>query len=105
MDFVDGPIAGLDPEPDGEGAALIDMLMTHVTRPEFVYAHEWQPGDLVIGDNRCLLHAATWYDADTYARLMWRTTVMGNPGDAYRGEAASWVPVDGVALMEGMENA
>ncbi|MGI9406652.1 MAG: TauD/TfdA dioxygenase family protein [Hyphomicrobiaceae bacterium] len=105
MDFVDGPIAGLEPGPDGEGAVLIDMLMTHVTRAEFVYAHEWQPGDLVIGDNRCLLHAATWYDADTHARLMWRTTVMGNPGDAYCGETASWVPKDGVALMQGMENA
>jgi len=105
MDFVDGPIEGMEPGPDGEGAQLIDRLMRHVTQPQFVYAHHWQPGDLVIGDNRCLLHAATWYDADTHARLLWRTTVRGNPGAAYAGEGKSWLPEDGTALMAGMENA
>ncbi len=104
MDFVDGPIAELQPGLKGDGALLIDMLMRHVTQPQFVYAHEWHPGDLVIGDNRCLLHAATWYDADTHPRLLWRTTVRGNPGLEYADEARSWIPKDGTALMSGMEN-
>ena len=51
MDFVDGPLKGLEPGPDGEGAKLLRQLLTHATRPEFVYIHEWQPGDLVIADN------------------------------------------------------
>lgn len=104
MDFVDGPIEGLSSGPDGEGAALLHELMRHATRPEFVYVHEWRPGDLVVGDNRCLLHAATWYDADKHTRLMWRTTVMGNPGPEYRGEAKSWISREGYAPMQGMED-
>ncbi|NNF79532.1 MAG: TauD/TfdA family dioxygenase, partial [Rhizobiales bacterium] len=99
MDHVDGPIEGLEPGVDGEGARLLRQLLAHATQPEFVYVHEWQTGDLVIGDNRCLLHAATWYDAEAYPRLMWRTTVMGTPGAEYRGEAKSWIPQDGHAPM------
>jgi taurine dioxygenase len=45
---------------------------------------------LVIYDNRSMIHAATWYDADVVQRRMWRTTVRGNPGELYAGEAASW---------------
>ncbi len=105
MDYVDGPVAGLEPGPDGQGAAMIRELLAFATRPEFVYVHEWRPGDLVIGDNRNLLHCATWYDASAYTRLMWRTTVMGNPGEEYSGEVKSWIPRDGSAIMAGMENA
>ena len=105
MDYVDGPVVGMQPGPDGDGARLIRELLAHATRDEFVYVHEWEVGDLLVGDNRNLLHCATWYDAERYARLMWRTTVMGNPGDEYRGEAKSWIPRDGSAIMAGMENA
>lgn len=92
MDWVDGPFVGLQPGPHGEGAALLDELMAHYTRPEFVYVHEWTVGDLIVWDNRCLVHAATWYDGDTEQRMMWRTTVRGNPGAIYEGEARSWMP-------------
>ena len=91
MDWVDGPIVGMQPGPHGDGAALLAELMTHLTRPEFVYVHEWTPGDLVVWDNRCLVHAATWFDAEREARVMWRTTVSGNPGAAYAGERKSWI--------------
>jgi taurine dioxygenase len=92
MDWVDGPFVGLEPGPNGEGAALLDELMAHYTRPEFVYAHEWTVGDLLVWDNRCLVHAATWYDGDKEQRMMWRTTVRGNPGAIYEGEKRSWMP-------------
>lgn len=105
MDYVEGPIAGLEPGPEGEGAKLLRALLRHATGPDFTYVHEWAPGDLVIGDNRCLLHAATWYDAERYPRLMWRTTVIGNPGAIYAGEAKSWIAPEGVSPMAGMENA
>jgi taurine dioxygenase len=91
MDWVDGPIVGMQPGPHGDGGALLYELMTHITQPQFVYVHEWTAGDLVIWDNRCLVHAATWFDADKERRVMWRTTVSGNPGAVYAGERKSWV--------------
>ena len=96
MDWIVGPFAGMEPGPDGEGAALLYELMTHYTQPRFTYAHEWENGDLIAYDNRCLAHCATWFDADRYERLMWRTTVWGNPGPLYAGEARSWVAHAGV---------
>ena len=91
MDWYEGPIAGLEPGPEGEGARLLYELMSHYTDARFVYAHEWQAGDLIIYDNRSTIHAATWFDADTYERCMWRTTVWGNPGPEYAGEDMSWL--------------
>lgn len=44
------------------------------------------------GTNRCLIHAAAWFDGDKEGRLMWRTTVHGNPGAHYADEAKSWIP-------------
>jgi taurine dioxygenase len=91
MDWLEGPFAGMPPGPHGEGADLLFALMSHITRPEFIYVHEWTRGDLVVWDNRCLVHAATWFDAETESRMMWRTTVSGNPGAAYAGEKKSWI--------------
>jgi taurine dioxygenase len=92
MDWIDGPFVGMQPGPHGDGAALVDELMAHLTRPEFIYVHEWTEGDLLVWDNRCLVHAATWFDAEQQQRVMWRTTVHGNPGAAYAGERKSWIP-------------
>ena len=92
MDWLDGPFIGMEPGPKGEGAALLHALMSHITQPRFVYVHEWDAGDLLVWDNRCLMHAATWYDAAKLERVMWRTTVSGNPGAAYAGERKSWIP-------------
>ena len=92
MDWLDGPLVGLEPGPAGDGARLLDELMAHLTRPEFVYVHEWDRGDLLVWDNRSLVHAASWFDADRLERVMWRTTVHGNPGAIYQGERKSWIP-------------
>ncbi|MGH7364963.1 MAG: TauD/TfdA dioxygenase family protein [Candidatus Rokuibacteriota bacterium] len=67
--------------PIEEGRALLRTLLDHVTQPEFVYRHEWQEGDLVVWDNRCVLHRATPYDTARYQRLMQRTTVGGDPAE------------------------
>ena len=102
MDWLEGPLIGMQPGPHGDGAELLYELMTHLTEPRFVYPHEWDEGDLVIHDNRNLLHSATWFDTDRYTRRMWRTTVMGNPGPLYQGEERSWIPAPGVRPMEGL---
>jgi len=91
MDWIDGPFVDMETGVDGAGAKLLYELMSHYTRDDFVYAHEWDEGDLVIYDNRTLIHAATWFDAQKHQRLMWRTTVSGNPGAKYAGEAKSWL--------------
>ncbi len=91
MDWLEGPFVGMQSGPHGDGAALLQELMSHLTQRRFVYVHEWTLGDLVVWDNRCLVHAATWFDADNLEREMWRTTVFGNPGAAYAGERKSWI--------------
>jgi taurine dioxygenase len=60
-----------------EGRALIEELTAHVSQPRYVYAHKWQKGDLVIWDNRAVLHTASLFDHTRYQRLMYRTTVVG----------------------------
>ena len=70
-----GGIAGM---PEAEGQALLAELLAHATQPDFVYAHRWRPGDLVIWDNRCLLHRAIAnYAMATHRRVLHRTVVRG----------------------------
>jgi alpha-ketoglutarate-dependent 2,4-dichlorophenoxyacetate dioxygenase len=63
---------------DGEARALLDDLQDRATQPAYTYSHQWQPGDLVIWDNRCLLHRGSGYDADKYRRYMRQTRVRGD---------------------------
>jgi taurine dioxygenase len=60
-----------------ELSALLESLTEKATRPENVYAHKWRPKDLVMWDNRGLLHTATEYEKDGYRRLMHRVSVIG----------------------------
>ncbi|MBT4488279.1 MAG: TauD/TfdA family dioxygenase [Rhodospirillaceae bacterium] len=63
---------------DGDSRQLIDGLQERATQPEHIYSHAWQPGDLVIWDNRCLIHRGSGYDADRYRRYMRQTRVRGD---------------------------
>jgi len=56
---------------------LLDGLIEQTTRPEHVHAHAWKTGDLVIWDNRCLIHRGAGYDADKYRRRMRQTRIRG----------------------------
>jgi len=62
---------------EDDGRAYLADLLDRSTVPERVYRHEWAVGDLVIWDNRGVLHRATRYDAAS-ARDMHRTTIAGN---------------------------
>jgi alpha-ketoglutarate-dependent 2,4-dichlorophenoxyacetate dioxygenase len=64
--------------PREEGRAFIKWLNDFATQPQFCYSHRWRAGDLVIWDNRCVLHRATAYDTTHHKRLMQRTTVGGD---------------------------
>jgi alpha-ketoglutarate-dependent taurine dioxygenase len=67
-------IVGMDRE---EGRALLADLLARSTTPDRVYRHEWQVGDMVIWDNRGVLHRACRYDP-TSPRDMHRTTLAGD---------------------------
>ncbi|MBV9861492.1 MAG: TauD/TfdA family dioxygenase [Alphaproteobacteria bacterium] len=64
------------PREDGRG--FIRWLNEFATQPQFCYSHRWRDRDLVIWDNRCVLHRATAYDTLRHKRLMQRTTVGGD---------------------------
>jgi alpha-ketoglutarate-dependent taurine dioxygenase len=64
--------------PEVEGAALLASLLAHTTRTEFVYIHRWRKGDLVMWDNRCLLHRAVAnYAVGRDRRVLHRTVLRG----------------------------
>jgi alpha-ketoglutarate-dependent 2,4-dichlorophenoxyacetate dioxygenase len=62
-----------------EGRALLQELMDFATQPQFVFAHKWAAGDLVIWDNFCTMHRGGDYDAANERRDLRRTTVMASP--------------------------
>jgi len=75
--FVGSHVKQIEGMPDTEARPLIERLIEEVTRKESVYRHRWQPGDMMIWDNRCILHRGCGYDADRYRRRMHQTRVRG----------------------------
>jgi len=68
-------IGGMSQE---DGAALHKELVNIVSNSSFRYKHRWKKGDLVMWDNRCLLHRAIPYDMNKFRRVFRRTTVAGS---------------------------
>ena len=62
--------------PNAESETILNTLFDHAEKPEFVYAHRWRVGDLMLWDNRCTLHARTDFDASERRKLR-RITVQG----------------------------
>jgi len=63
--------------PYDEGRALIEELNVLAIHPDLTYEHRWTRGELVVWDNRCLMHRATAYDPATQGRVVRRCTVLG----------------------------
>ena len=61
--------------PRAEGERFLDELNGFATQSQFIYTHQWRPGDFVIWDNRCTIHRATPYDIFKYKRDLRRTTI------------------------------
>lgn len=59
-----------------ESRHLLEYLYEHSVRPEFQARHHWRKGDLVMWDNRCLLHFAV-HDHGDESRLIHRVQVAG----------------------------
>jgi len=60
-----------------EGRALIEELNALAIQPELTYEHHWKERQLILWDNRCVLHRATAYDAVNEGRVIRRCTVLG----------------------------
>ncbi|MBT4703171.1 MAG: TauD/TfdA family dioxygenase, partial [Rhodospirillaceae bacterium] len=67
----------IDGMEDDEAQALVAEVVTFATQKKYIYRHKWQTGDLVVWDNRSVLHKATSFDDTKYDRLMYRTQVLG----------------------------
>ncbi|MGH7097241.1 MAG: TauD/TfdA dioxygenase family protein [Stellaceae bacterium] len=72
-----GECIGIEDMPEDEGRDLIAELDAHCVRPEFLYRHKWQEGDLLLWDNASAMHLAICDYALPQRRLMHRTTVIG----------------------------
>jgi taurine dioxygenase len=71
-------IVGIDHR---EALPLLDELLAFATREAFQYRHEWRPGDLVLWDNRCLLHKANGDYDMAQTRYLYRVMLQGDvPG-------------------------
>lgn len=78
--FIGTHASYLEGLPIDEGRARIEQLEAHATQPRFVYRHCWRPGDVLMWDNRCLLHRADAnFDAHREARVLHRTCLRGTP--------------------------
>jgi taurine dioxygenase len=64
--------------PKNESDELLERLMAHATKDEFVFRHKWGSRDVVMWDNRCTMHCATPYDAAAERRVLHRTVVLGD---------------------------
>lgn len=75
-----GSVVGIGGMDERESTVLIEELIEHITSGPFVYRHKWSPLDVVVWDNRCVLHTATTKDLDgRHVRRLLRLTTYGSP--------------------------
>lgn len=67
-------IVGL--EDSAASGRLLRRLMEHVDQPHLYYTHDWQPGDVIVWDNRCTNHKREAFD-NAHRRLMYRVQIAG----------------------------
>lgn len=59
-----------------ESDEILNFLFDYQEQPQFVYEHVWAPGDLILWDNRCTLHARTDFNPDE-RRMLRRIVILG----------------------------
>jgi alpha-ketoglutarate-dependent 2,4-dichlorophenoxyacetate dioxygenase len=65
---------------EDEAQALIEKLIEHTTAPGHTYLHRWQPGDIIMWDNRCILHRGRPWPDDKPRHVV-RTTISATDAD------------------------
>jgi taurine dioxygenase len=61
-----------------ESEKLLDAIWAHATQERFAWYQKWRIGDLVLWDNRCVMHRRDAFD-ESLRRLMHRTQIVGEP--------------------------
>lgn len=74
-----GPLETTRSGANRAGGTPIEQLMAFAGNPGFVYAHRWNQGDVVVWDNRAVMHRATPFASTTERRRMVRTTASCPP--------------------------
>jgi taurine dioxygenase len=64
--------------PEGEALRLLDELLAHATQEKYQYRHKWRKGDMVLWDNRCLLHKANGDYDHSQTRYLYRVMLKGD---------------------------
>jgi alpha-ketoglutarate-dependent taurine dioxygenase len=80
-------IEGIVGMPDDEALDLVAELMAHATQPQYEYRHRWRHGDMVLWDNRSVMHKANPDYDMSERRYLYRLMLKGEPP----------VPVEGTA--------
>jgi len=76
----EGTTVRIDGMGEAESRETLDCLLEHAARPEFTWTQDWAAGDIVVWDNRVVVHQQTPYDPNE-RRLLKRTTVIeAHPG-------------------------
>lgn len=70
---TNGYVMGL---PLQESEDLLDEIWAHATQEQFCYFHRWKIGQVVVWDNRMMMHMRKPFD-ESKARFMWRTQTKG----------------------------
>ena len=83
-----GRVTGIDGMDEDEAFDLMDKLYAHATRDRHLYRHKWRKGDMVLWDNRSVLHQATTdYDMEE-RRYLYRVLLKGEVPLPAPGQAA-----------------
>lgn len=94
---VIGSVIGIAEMDEADSNALVDELIAHITSEKYVYRHRWRRHDVVVWDNRCLLHSGTTKTLpEEKVRRLLRLTTMGSavtPSDPAVG-MSRLAPVD-----------
>jgi taurine dioxygenase len=82
-----GFVFAIEGVPEEESRSLLEYLFAFSTSPRFVYRHEWRPNDLVVWDNRSVLHSGAGCPPGM-RRTMHRTTIAGDAPLPFNGSVA-----------------
>jgi taurine dioxygenase len=69
---------GIDGMAEADALRLLEELLAHAVQPQHQYRHRWQPGDVVIWDNRALLHKANGDYDMSQVRYLYRLMLKGD---------------------------
>ncbi len=74
--YIGSHVSGIEGMAQPEARVLLDQLLAFAEQPQFVYTHAWQAHDLLIWDNRCMLHRGRPFEPGL-PRYLVRATVAG----------------------------